>query len=82
MTQLEVIYQYEMHPTESAMAALGTARQVYGIRHLHIDEGAKTIRLEYDATRLNAAEVYNLLRATGIDVQKEIPQAAPAAAAQ
>lgn len=78
MTQLEVLYQYEMYPTESAMAALGAARQVYGIRQIQIDEAAKTIRLEYDATRLNGAEVFHLLRATGIDIVKEIPLAEPA----
>ena len=77
MTQLEVLYRYEMHPTEAAMAALGTVRQVYGVRRIKIDESAKTIRVEYDATRLNKAVVLQLLRRSGIDIVEELPLAAP-----
>ena len=77
MTQLEVLYRYEMHPTEAAMSALGTARQVYGIRRIQIDEEQKTIRVEYDATRLNTAVVAQLLRRTGIDIVEELPLIPP-----
>jgi len=59
------------------MAALGTARQVYGVRRIKIDEIAKTIRVEYDATRLNKPVVLQLLRRSGIDIVEELPLVAP-----
>lgn len=80
MTQLEVLYRYEMHPTEAAMAGVGAMRQVYGVRKIQFDEAAKTVRVEYDATRLNKATIAQLLRRSGVDIVGEIPLAAPKAA--
>ena len=77
MTQLEVLYRYEMHPTEAAMAGVGAMRQVYGVRRIQFDESAKTVRVEYDATRLNHATVAQLLRRSGIDIVEEIPLSLP-----
>ena len=73
MTQFEVLYRYEMHPTESAMAGVGVMRQVYGVRKIHFDEAARRVRVEYDATRLNKETVLQLLRRAGIDIVEEIP---------
>jgi hypothetical protein len=86
MTQLEALYRYEGHPTETAMFALGRLREVYGIRRIHLDEEWKTIRVEYDATRLAGPTVFQLLRSTGLAVVEELPlippqEAAPAAPA-
>jgi copper chaperone CopZ len=75
MTQLEVLYRYEMHPTEAAMAGVGAMRQVYGVRRIVFDEALKTVRVEYDATRLNDATVAQLLRRSGIDIVEEVPLA-------
>ncbi len=75
MTQLEVLYRYDMHPTEAAMAGVGAMRQVYGVRKIVFDERAKTVMVEYDATRLNDATIAQLLRRTGIDIVEEIPLA-------
>jgi copper chaperone CopZ len=78
MTQLEALYRYEGHPTETAMFALGNLREVYGIRRIKVDENLKTIRVEYDATRLSSPTVVKLLRETGLVVVEEltlIPQA-------
>ena len=73
MTQMEVLYRYEQHPTEAAMFALGKAREVYGMRRVHVDKEWKTILVEYDATRLNKQIVWQLLRRTGIDLVEEMP---------
>jgi hypothetical protein len=73
MTQLEVLYRYEQHPMEAAMIALGKTREVYGIRRIQIDPEWKTIRVEYDATRLNKAIVFELLRRAGVDLVEEMP---------
>lgn len=77
MTQLEVLYRYESHPTETAMFALGNLREVYGIRRIQVDEGWKTIRVEYDATRLSRPTVFQLLRGTGIAIVEELPLIPP-----
>ena len=77
-TNLDVLYRYELHPTEAAMMALGKARGVYGIRKSVLDEQQTTMRVEFDFTRLNRDVVMELLRSTGIDIVEEIPLAAPA----
>jgi copper chaperone CopZ len=85
MTQLEALYRYDGHPTETAMFALGNVREVYGIRCIKVDEELKTIRVEYDATRLSSPTIFQLLRQTGLVVVEELPlipvqEAVPASA--
>lgn len=77
MTQLEVVYRYEHHPSEAAMFALGNAREVYGIRRIKIDREWNTVRVEYDATRLNKQVVAQLLRRAGIEIVEELPLIPP-----
>jgi DNA polymerase III psi subunit len=81
MTQLEVLYRYESHPTETAMFALGRLREVYGIRRIQVDEALRTVRVEYDATRLTHPLVFDLLRSTGLAVVEELPLIPPQAPA-
>ena len=85
MTQLDVKYQYGAAPTEAAMMALGQVRKVYGIRQVEVNEAEKTIRVEYDATRLTEPIVHQLLRRSGLDVIDRVsllpPQPAPITAA-
>jgi hypothetical protein len=81
-TNLDVLYRYELHPTEAAMTALGKARGVYGIRKIVVDEQQKTMRVEFDFTRLNRAVVAQLLRGAGIDIVEEISLAPPPATAE
>lgn len=69
------------------MLALGNLREVYGIRRIRLDEEWKTVRVEYDATRLAGPTVLQMLRQTGLAVVEELPlippqEAAPAAPAQ
>jgi hypothetical protein len=78
-TNLDALYRYELHPTEAAMIALGKARGVYGIRKIVLDEKQKTMRVEFDFTRLNRDVVTELLRSAGIDIVEELPLAAPPA---
>lgn len=77
MTQLEVLYRYEHHPSEATMFALGKAREVYGIRRIKIDPEWNTIRVEYDATRLNKQTVHQVLRRAGVDLVEELPLIPP-----
>lgn len=84
MTQLDVMYRYGASPAEVTMMALGRIREVYGIRGLVCNEAEKTVRVEYDATRLTEAIVHGLLRRTGLDVTERVslipPQPEPAPA--
>ncbi len=65
--------------------ALAQVRKVYGIRHLQVNEAEKTIRVEYDATRLTEPIVHQLLRRSGVDILERVsllpPQPEPVAAA-
>ncbi len=78
MTQLDVMYRYEAAPSEAAMMALGRVREVYGIRRVTCDERARTVRVEYDATRLTEPVVHQLLRRSGVDVVERVALVAPA----
>jgi hypothetical protein len=84
MTQLDVKYRYGAPPSEPAMMALGRIREVYGIRQMTVNEAEKTVRLEYDATRLTEPIVHQLLRRTGLDITERVsllpPQPEPAVA--
>lgn len=85
MTQLDVLYRYGAVPSEAAMMALSRVREVYGVRQLEFNEAAKTVRVEYDATRLTEPIVHQLLRRSGLDVVERVslipPVPEPAAAA-
>jgi len=72
MTQLDVLFRYGNPPSEQAMLALAKVRDVYGIRGLRFDEAAKTVRVEYDATRLSGPVVHQLLRRAGLDIVETV----------
>ncbi len=73
MTQLDVLYRYGLPPTESATMAVARLREVYGIRRLELREAEKTIRIEYDASRLTESVVHQLLLRAGVDIVEEVP---------
>jgi hypothetical protein len=77
MTTVDIQFRYATPPTESVAAALANAREVYGIRRLSFDRAAHTLCVEYDATRLNAAAVMQLVRNAGLQVIEEVPLISP-----
>jgi hypothetical protein len=77
MTTVEIVYRYATPPTEQVAVALAHARDVYGIRKLSFDHAARTLRIEYDATRLNAADVSKLVREAGVDIALDIAEDDP-----
>ena len=81
MTTVEIVYRYAVPPTEQVATALARARDVYGIRQLSFDHAARTLRIEFDATRLNAAAVTKLLRESGLEIEPEIENDLPKIAA-
>jgi hypothetical protein len=77
MTTVEILYRYTTPPTESVTFALAGTRDVYGIRRISIDTDARTLRVEFDATRLNTATVTKLIRLTGLEIAEELPLIPP-----
>lgn len=72
MTAVEVAFRYGNSPGPKEMRALDSVRDVYGIRRLLLNENEHTMRVEYDATRLNEDIVAGLLRRAGIDVREKL----------
>jgi hypothetical protein len=72
MTQLDVLYRYGAAPSERALLALSKVRDVYGVRHLTLDEAARSVRVEYDASRLTQAVIHQLLRRAGLDIVETV----------
>jgi len=85
MTQLDVMYRYGARPSEASMMALARVRVVDGVRRVTFDEAAKTVRVEYDATRLTEPVIHQLLRRSGLDLVERVsllpPQPEPVVAA-
>ncbi len=72
MTAVEVLFRYSMPPGEPEMIALGQMSNVYGIRRMRFNEQERTVRIEFDATRLNEDTVEQLLRSAGVDVRERL----------
>jgi hypothetical protein len=72
MTQMEVAYRFAGPPSESAMRAIDSIREVYGIRRVSFNDQEQTVRVEYDASRFKEPVVANLLRRAGVDIRERL----------
>ena len=72
MTAVDVLFRYGMPPGETEMSALASLNDVYGIRRVRFNESERTLRVEYDATRLNEFTVEKLLRSAGFDIRERL----------
>ena len=72
MTALDVCFRYGTPPGERELRAINSVREVYGIRRIGFNEHDRTVTVEYDASRLNAAAVASLLRGAGLDLREKI----------
>jgi hypothetical protein len=72
MTLLDVVFKYGTPPGEKEMMALNNAWEVYGVRKIKFNEKERTIRVEYDATRLNDGEIAGILRRAGLDLREKV----------
>jgi hypothetical protein len=79
MTTVEILYRYIAPPSESVAFALAGIRDVYGIRRISLDAAARTVCVEYDATRLTSAAVSKLIRMAGLEIAEELPLFPPVA---
>ncbi len=72
MTYLDVAYRYGAAPPERAMQAIDGMREVYGVRKVVFNEKDRTVRVEFDASRLNEDAIAKLLRQAGVDVRDKL----------
>ena len=68
MTYLDVAFRYGAAPGENELRAIDSMREVYGVRRVQFNQKEQTVRVEFDASRLNQNAVARLLRQAGIDV--------------
>jgi hypothetical protein len=72
MTYLEVVFRYCASPGESELRAIDGMREVYGVRRVKFDERERTVRVEFDASRMKVDAIAKLLRQAGIDVRERL----------
>jgi copper chaperone CopZ len=72
MTYLEVVFSYGAVPGESALRAIDGMREVYGVRRVQFNHKERTVRVEFDASRLKTDAVAKLLRQAGVDVREPV----------
>ena len=72
MTHLDVVFRYGAAPGEREMRAVDSIKEVYGIRRVVFQEKDRTVRVEFDASRLNEAAVAGLLRRAGVDLGEKV----------
>jgi hypothetical protein len=72
MTQLEVAYRYASVPGENTLLALDAVREVYGVRRISMDEQARIVRVEFDASRMKEPTIAGLLRRAGLDLGERL----------
>jgi hypothetical protein len=70
MTYLELVFNYGAIPGENELRAIDTMREVYGIRRVQFNAKERTVRVEFDASRLKQDAVAKLLRNAGVDVRE------------
>ena len=72
MTYLDVVFNYGSLPGENELRAIDGMREVYGIRCVKFNEQERTVRVEFDASRLKQDAVAKMLRQAGIDVRDAV----------
>ncbi len=82
MTSIDIQFRYSQHPTEDSMRAVADLPDVYGIRRVRLNRADRTVLVEYDATRLAAANIFQLLRRAGLSVTEQISAFPPPAPPQ
>ncbi len=69
MTSLEAVFGYEPPVGERELTALNGVRDVYGIWLVKFNQGANTVTVQYDASRLTKSDIEFMLRNAGIRLQ-------------
>jgi hypothetical protein len=72
MTYLEIVFRYGAAPGEKELRAIDGMREVYGVRRVEFNEPERTVRVEFDASRMKMDGIARLLRQAGVDVREPL----------
>jgi hypothetical protein len=72
MTLLEAHFRIQSPLTPKQMSDLAEFSNTYGLRRFTVDEAERTIRFEYDASRLRDTQVAHVLRMANIAVTERL----------
>jgi len=76
MTKVEISFDLERPLDATAADGIEAARSVYGMLRIAPGPGPDRLTVEYDASRLTAADVERVLRGAGVAVRPDTPQPA------
>jgi hypothetical protein len=68
MTKVQTRFRLSRALDDSSLAGLAAANAIYGIQKLKLAPALDELFVEYDATRLNPAEVESALAGAGIPI--------------
>jgi hypothetical protein len=72
MTTVDVAFRYGKQPGPEELRAIDALREVYGIRQVRFNEKESSVRVEFDASRMNEDTVAALLRRAGVDLKEKL----------
>jgi hypothetical protein len=70
MTKVQASFQLRKPLDESEYHSIAMAHAKYGIEKITIAPDLRSLKVEYDATRLRPAEVSSFLAASGIPIDR------------
>ena len=68
MTKVQIRFRLQKPLDDASLPHLAAANSIYGIQKLKVAPTLDALDVEYDATRLKAADVVNALSAAGVPV--------------
>jgi hypothetical protein len=72
MTLLEIGYELLAPLSYEQLQRLGEFANLYGLRRFHVDDAARRITFEYDASRLRETQVLHALGQAGIPIKQKL----------
>jgi hypothetical protein len=72
MTLVEITYELQSPLTEEQMRDLGKFANTYGLRSFRVNDSAKQLSFEYDASRLRETQVEHVLGKARIAVTRKV----------
>ncbi len=73
MTSVVATFNYQGTLGISQAQNLGESYTHLGVRRIRVDEAARTVAIEYDATRMDQRGVAALLRRLGVPIDNSLP---------
>jgi len=70
MTKVQIRFKLQQPPTEHMLARLSDTNAFYGIQKIQLSPAMDGVMVEYDATRLQPAQVESALLNLGIAVAR------------